>query len=104
VKKKFDIIKSFEIFNSEALSVIKDKIIEIVLIEAENIFSKHPAVNNSLFNVDIKKDNSFQVTVFNDKKTYDLLSNTWKRQKLRKQKAKNEENTKPALSDKLYKA
>jgi len=104
VKKKFDIIKSFEIFNSEALSVIKDKIIEIVLIEAENIFSKHPAMTNSLFNVDMKKDNSFQVTIYNDKKTYDLLSNTWKRQKLRKLKAKNEENSKLQLPDKLHKA
>jgi len=90
-KKKLDILKTFEIFNMEALSLLKDKFLEIVMIETENIFSSH---RNNLFNIDFKKDDSVQITIINDSKTYDLLSNTWKRHNSRKKLngIKNEKN------------
>ena len=75
-KRKFDILKTFEIFNKESFSVLKNKLIEIVMLETDNIFTRR-----NLFNVDFKKDESVQITVINDKNTYDLLSNTWKRHK-----------------------
>lgn len=75
-KNKFDILKTFDIFNKDSLSVLRDKFIEIVMIEADNIFA-----GKSLFNIDFKKDDTVQITVINDRRTYDLLSNTWQRHK-----------------------
>ena len=99
-KRKLDIIKTFEIFNMEALSILKDKFLEIVMIETENIFSSH---RNNLFNIDFKKDNSVQITVINDSKTYDLLSNTWKRHNSRKKinGIKNEKNNQRNVHNQL---
>ena len=88
-KRKFDILKTFEIFNRESLGILKDKLIEIVMLETDNIFSK-----KSLFNIDFKKDDSVQITVINDRKTYDLLSNTWKRHKKKVSAIKDEESNK----------
>jgi hypothetical protein len=88
-KRKFDILKTFEIFNMESLSILKDKFLEIVMLETENIFSSH---KNNLFNIDLKKDDSVQITVINDRNTYDLLSNTWKRHKKKINGIKNEKN------------
>jgi len=88
-KRKLNILKTFEIFNREALSLLKDKFLEIVLLETENIFSSH---HNNLFNIDFKKDDSVQITVINNRRTYDLLSNTWKRHKKKINGIKNEKN------------
>lgn len=77
-KKKFDIFKTFEIFNMSSLSVLKEKFLEIVMLETNNIFS-----NPNPFSIAFKKDDSVQVTVINDEKTFDLLSNTWRRHKKR---------------------
>lgn len=74
---KFDILKTFELFNKENINILKDTLIEIILIEADNIFAK----NKNLFNLDIKNNKTMQISVFNDKNTYNLLSNTWKRHK-----------------------
>jgi len=97
-KRKFDILKTFEIFNREALSVLKDKFFEIIMIETDNIFSSH---KNNLFNIDFKKDDSVQVTVINDRKTYDLLSNTWKRHKKKINGINNEENNQCGVYNQL---
>ncbi|HSA06824.1 MAG TPA: hypothetical protein P5556_06570 [Candidatus Gastranaerophilales bacterium] len=77
--KRFDILRTFELFNKENMSILRDKIVEIILVEADNIFSK----NKKIFDIDFKKDKSMQIAVFNDKQTYDLLSNTWKRHKMK---------------------
>ena len=87
-KRKFDILKTFEIFNKESLSILKDRLIEIVLVETENIFSK----TDNLFNIHFKKDDSAQITIINDRNTYDLLSNTCKRHKNKINGVKNEKN------------
>lgn len=97
-KRKFDILKTFEIFNLESLSILKDKFLEIVMLETENIFSSN---KNSFFNIDFKKDDSVQITVMNDRKTYDLLSNTWKRHKKKINGVKNEKNNQRNIYNQL---
>lgn len=94
--KKTGILRTFEIFNREHISQIKDKVIKIILVESENIFSK----NRKLFNIDLKSDNSPQVTIFNDKETYHLLSGVLKRQKL-KNGINNDKNHESSIFDKL---
>ncbi len=94
--KKFDIIRTFEVFNRENLAVLKDRIIEIILIEADNIFSN----NKKIFDIDLRKNKSIQISVFNDKKTYDLLSNTWKRHKI-KQGNLNDKSNQSRIFDQL---
>ena len=39
--KKFDILKTFEKFNRENLGVFANRMVEIILVEADNIFSKN---------------------------------------------------------------
>ncbi len=78
MRKKADIFKTFEMFNRESLNFFRDRLVEIVLIEADNIFAR---ANKKMFDVDFKKNNSVQISVFNDKPTYDLLANTWRRKK-----------------------
>lgn len=95
-RKKLDILKTFEVFNKESISHLKDKIIEIIMIEADNIFSN----NKKMFDVDLKENQSVQISVYNDNKTYDLLSNTWKRHKL-KQEQLNDKNNQSGILDKL---
>ena len=94
--KKTGILKTFEIFNRETITMLKDKLIEIILIETENIFSK----NKKMFNVDFKKDDSVQISILNDQKTYHLLSNTWKRHKMKYGKT-DDKNTQSTIPNKL---
>lgn len=97
MKKSPDIFKTFELFNKESISILRDKIIKIILVEADNIFS---GKNKKMFDLDFKKNNSVQISVFNDKKTYDLLSNTWKRYRNR-QLNKNDQNNKSGVYNQL---
>ncbi len=94
--KKLDILRTFEIFNKESLGILKDKIIEIILVEADNIFSK----NKKIFDIDFKNDKSIQISVVNDKEAYNLLSNTWKRHKLKQGKL-NDKDNKDTIFDQL---
>jgi len=73
-KKKFDIFKTFEIFNSTAVSIIKERIIQFVHIEAENFFMTQSSVTAS-----ITKDNAVQLSVLNNEKVYNLLTCTWRK-------------------------
>lgn len=88
--KKFNIFKTFEIFNSEAFSILKERIINLVFIETENFFitgineSKSFLTkildNNkeasSYIGSDIRKDNSIQLSVVGNRKVYNLLNMT----------------------------
>jgi hypothetical protein len=80
--KKWDILKTFEIFNSEAIGVIRERIVKFVLIEAENFFAGKSSISTS-----IKSDESAQITVVNNQKLYNLLDSTWRK---RQQKLKDE--------------
>lgn len=81
-KKKFDIFKTFEIFNSEALSIIKQRILKFVLIEADNMPDKQTSIT-----AEIDKNNDVQLSILNNTKFYNLLSCTWHK---RQQKLNNE--------------
>ncbi|OGI03713.1 MAG: hypothetical protein A2Y25_08230 [Candidatus Melainabacteria bacterium GWF2_37_15] len=97
MKKSSDIYKTFEIFNKDNISILKDRLIEIILIEADNIFSRK---NKNMFELDFKKNNSVQISVYNDKEMYDLLSNTWKRYKM-KQIETNDKDNKSGIYNQL---
>ena len=82
-KKKFDIFRTFEIFNSEAISIIRERIIKFVLVEADNFF-----ITKSFLNADINKDDDVQITILNNKNVYNLLTNSWRKYQ---QRVKNED-------------
>lgn len=99
--KKTGILRTFEIFNRENFARIRDKIAKVILVETENIFAK----NKKMFNIDLKKDNSPQITVFNDVETYNLLSNALKRQQMKSDIVKriksDDKNNESSIPDKL---
>lgn len=95
-KRKFDIFRTFELFNKENMGILKDKIVEIIMVESDNIFAK----NKKMFNIDFIKDKSARISVFNDKPAYELLSNTWKRYKM-KYGNLNDKNNKSGIFDQL---
>lgn len=76
--KKFDIIRTFEIFNAETMNVIRERIIKFVLIEAENFFAKKTAVT-----AEITTDDSICFSVLNNEKVYHLLTNAWRKHQKR---------------------
>ena len=63
-----NILKTFETFLTEPLSVLKSSIIQIVSIQTGNIFANKPSVDVTTF-----KDKT-QITVVNNEKLYNLLS------------------------------
>ena len=63
-----NIIKSFEEFLKEPLSILKDNIIQIVSIQTGNIFANKPSCD-----VSVMKDKT-QITVVNNEKLYKFLS------------------------------
>ena len=71
-------------FNSEAMNIIKERLIKFVLIEADNFMGKSHSITT-----DISSDNSIQLSILNNKKLYNLLNNTWQR---KQQKVENENN------------
>lgn len=81
-KRRFDIFNTFELFNMEALNVIKERIIKFVLIEADNLSGKKSDIT-----ADLAKDDTVQLTVFNNLGLYTLLDSTWRK---RQQKLKDE--------------
>lgn len=80
-----NILKTFEIFLREPLSIIKDRIIQIVNINQDLLTS-------SSVNVDIL-DNKTQITVVNSDKMYNLFQTV-----LHKQKAAATQNLLPPPS------
>ena len=82
-----DILKTFETFFKEPLSILRDNFFQIVSIQTENIFANKPSVDVSLL-----KDKT-QITVVNNEKLYKFLSlvthRTEKKKNLEKEKIKN---------------
>lgn len=81
-----DILKTFETFFKEPLSILRDNFFQIVSIQTENIFANKPSVDVSLL-----KDKT-QITVVNNEKLYKFLSlvthRTEKKKNLEKEKIK----------------
>ena len=63
-----NILKSFEIFLREPLSILRRNFVQIVSLQTENIFEHKPSIDVSLL-----KDKA-QITVVNNEKLYKLLS------------------------------
>lgn len=82
-----DILKTFETFFKEPLSILRDNFFQIVSVQTENIFANKPSVDVTLL-----KDKA-QITVVNNEKLYNLLSlvthrATEKKKNLEKQEVK----------------
>ena len=63
-----NILKTFETFLKEPLSILRDNFIQIVSLQTGNIFEHKPSVDVTLL-----KDKA-QITVVNNEKMYKLLS------------------------------
>lgn len=81
-----DILKTFEIFLAAPISIIQKRDIKIVHVET-NIFNQKLPVNISF-------DDDIQLTVYNNKKVYNLLSTVLYKKKLK------DENNKSKISNK----
>lgn len=81
---KFDVMHTFEVFNSETINLVKEKIIKLVFIEAENFF-----LNKSSVVADISGNHSVYLTIVNNKKLFTLINNSLKNVQ---KKIKNENN------------
>ena len=73
-----NIFKTFEIFLAEPLSIIRKRIIHILHVET-NIFA-----NSTPMEFDVN-DKSAQITVYNNKKMYNILSTVIYKRKMQKQ-------------------
>jgi hypothetical protein len=74
-----DILKTFEIFLAAPISIIHKRNIKIMHVET-NIFAQN-------FPIDINLDEDIQLTVYNNKKVYNLLSSV-----IYKKRKKDEDN------------
>ena len=71
------VLKSFDIFNSEAIRFFQQKAINIFLLETSNV--KHKAVN-----IDMNKD-EISINIINKPKTYNLLVSAKRRLEQKRQ-------------------
>lgn len=77
-----DILKTFELFLSAPMSLIHKRKIKIMHVET-NIFAQN-------LPVDINLDEDIQLTVYNNKKVYNLLSSVIYKRKKRNENNKSE--------------
>lgn len=59
-------------FNRQSMSVLKDRIVNFVLVETDNFFEKASSMN-----VQFNDKNHIDCTIVNNEKMYNLLSHTW---------------------------
>jgi len=74
-----NIFQTFELFLKKPMSILKNGIISIVHIKAENMFAK------KAINVDLLKDKA-QITVVNSEKVYNFLKTVTYRVEKRKER------------------
>lgn len=75
-KNKFDVSKTFDIFNSETISRFREKLVKLVFVEAENVF-----FGKSSLITDISNEDNPYITVINNHKVYKLLNNAINKKK-----------------------
>ena len=86
---RINIFKSFELFLSQPLSIIRNRIIQICHVEAENVDVR----SKVQFNL---SDESAQINVYNSPKVYNLLSNViYKQKKMNQNDYDNKESKIP---------
>ena len=71
-----NIFKTFEIFNRQSISILKDRVVKIFLFETNNPQSKDFCVYSHL-----KNNNETQISVFNNQGVYNLLNCALERSK-----------------------
>lgn len=86
-----NIFKSFELFLSQPLSIIRNRIIQICHVEAEGVDVR----NRVQFNL---SDESAQINIYNSPKVYNLLSSVLYKKKLLKAQ-EHDDNKKSKVSD-----
>ena len=83
-----NILKTFETYLKEPLSILCDNLIQIVSIQTGNIFEHKPSIDVS------KVQNKTQLTIINNEKLYNLLSLVTQRAKNKAEQAAIEEQQK----------
>lgn len=81
---RLDIFKTFELFNSEAINVLKERVIKFVFIETNNIFE-----SKSCIKADISDENNMSLFVFNNEKLYNVLNSSMHRHQKKMEKSIN---------------
>lgn len=80
---KFNIFKSFDIFNSEAVSVLKEAIVKFMHIETD-YYAEGSAITAEL------KEDCVTLTIVNQPKVFNLMTLAWYRQKKRLENENNQ--------------
>jgi hypothetical protein len=110
-KRQFNIFNTFDVFNCEAIDILRERIIKFVLIEADNFFMPKlqkktdiwgqkilqpvtiPSnVTDSCISAEMTNNDTIYFSVLNNKRMYYLLTNSWRRYKSR---LENEKVAKP---------
>jgi len=73
-KDNLDIFATFDIFNSEAMSIIKDRVVRFVLVESGGISGHESCITANADN-----NNVIHISVLNNEKVYNLLTASWNR-------------------------
>lgn len=81
-----NILKTFETYLKEPLSILRDNFIQIISLHTGNIFENKPSMN-----VNFMKDKT-QITVINNEKLYNLLSLVTHRAKIKEKKLKEKKD------------
>ena len=90
-----DILKTFEIFLSPPISIIHQRKIKIMHIET-NIFAKNLPVD-----LNFEDNDDIQLTVYNNKKVYKLLSSVIYKKRLRDENNKSKIYNKCAITKRM---
>ena len=80
---KFNIFKSFDIFNSEAISILKGAMVKFMHIETD-YYAEGTAITAEL------EDDTVTLTVVNQPKVFNLMTLAWYRQKKRIENENNQ--------------
>ncbi len=72
-----NILKTFETYLKEPLSILRENFIQIIGLQTGNIFANKPSIDVSF------TDNKTQITVINNDKLYNLLSLVTRRAKMK---------------------
>lgn len=82
-----NIFKSFELFLSQPLSIIRDRIIQICHVEADGVEVR----NKVQFNL---SDESAQINIYNSPKVYNLLSSVLYKKKMLSEQSNDSQKSK----------
>ncbi len=88
-----DILKTFELFLAAPISIIHKRNIKVMHVETNIFAQKLP--------IDINLDEDIQLTIFNNKKVYNLLSSVIYKKRLKDENNKSKIHNKRALPERM---